>query len=68
MSNSHHIIIVLMLSALATNLAACQDLQPSARSPAATQGDGSTSRQFLPGETSGCDGAICEGSEPFIDQ
>ncbi len=68
MPNSYHIIIVLMLSALATNLAACQDRQPSARSPAATQGDGSTSTQLLPGEASGCDGDICEGSKPFIDQ
>jgi hypothetical protein len=68
MPNSHHIIIVLMLSALAIPLAACQDRQPSARSPAATQGDGTTSTQLLPGEASGCDGDICEGSKPFIDQ
>ncbi len=68
MPKSHHIITVLMLSALATNLAACQDRQPSARSPAATQGDGTISTQLLPGETSGCDGAVCVGSKPFIDQ
>ncbi len=68
MPKSHHIITVLMLSALATNLAACQDRQHSARSPAATQGDGSTSTQVLPGEASGCDGDICEGSKDFIDR
>jgi hypothetical protein len=68
MPNSHHIISILMLSALTTHLAACQNRQPSARSPAATQGDGTTSTELLPGETSGCDGAVCEGSKPFIDQ
>jgi len=68
MPNSHHIIIVLMLSALATHLAACQDRQPSARIPAATQGDGTPSTELLPGEATGCDGAVCVGSKPFIDQ
>ncbi len=68
MPNSYHIIIVLMLSALATNLAACQDRQPPTRSPAATQGDGTTSTELLPGETTGCDGAVCESSKHFIDQ
>jgi hypothetical protein len=68
MPNSYKLIIVLMLSALATPLVACQDRPTSARSPAATQGDGTPSTRLLPGETSGCDGAICGGDKTFIDQ
>jgi hypothetical protein len=65
MPNSYKIIIVLMLSALATPLVACQDRRTSARSPAAPQGDSTPStlllpdELLLPGEESGCRGAVC---------
>jgi len=51
--------IIVMLSALAIALTACEDPSPLARTPNGTQALNIPSGGLLPGETGGCTGVVC---------